>query len=76
MAGKNVESQPLVEGDVSQLMKERLDKAERLRASGANPYANDFKPELSCHEFFERFGAHHIERPDYLDEKHGNVEVS
>lgn len=76
MAGKNAESQHPSEGDLHQLIKERLEKADKIRASGANPYANDFKPELSCHEFFERYRSHHIERPDFLDEKHGNVEVT
>jgi lysyl-tRNA synthetase class 2 len=72
LAGKNLQS----DADIHQLIKERLEKADKIRASGANPYANDFKPELSCHEFFERYGEHHIERPEALDEKHGNVEVT
>jgi lysyl-tRNA synthetase, class II len=43
--------------DIHRLVKARLEKVERIRASGLDPYANDFKPELSCKEFHERFGA-------------------
>jgi len=44
------------DGEQHRLVKQRLEKAEELRKSGRHPYANDFKPELTCAEFAARYG--------------------
>ncbi len=41
--------------DVHRLVKQRMDKAGRIRDAGLNPYANDFRPEISCQEFAARY---------------------
>ena len=61
MGGKNSGGAADGSDELHQLIRERLEKAEKIRASGANPYANDFKPELSLREFWDRYGEHHIE---------------
>lgn len=38
-------------------MQVRIDKAEKVRAAGMDPYANDFRPELTAAEFHARYGA-------------------
>ena len=42
--------------DIHRLVKQRMDKAARIRDAGLNPYANDFRPELSCQDFTARYG--------------------
>lgn len=37
--------------ETHRLIAQRLEKAEKLRERGMDPYANDFKPELTCEEF-------------------------
>ena len=41
--------------DVHRLVKQRMDKAGRIRDAGLNPYANDFRPEISCQDFALRY---------------------
>jgi lysyl-tRNA synthetase, class II len=41
--------------DVHRLVKVRLDKVARIRALGFDPYANDFKPEISSSAFRARY---------------------
>jgi lysyl-tRNA synthetase class 2 len=41
--------------ETHRLVKQRLEKADRIRESGLDPYSNDFKPELSCAEFHRRY---------------------
>lgn len=43
------------EGEVHRLVRQRMDKAEALRAAGLDPYPNDFRPELTCEEFIARY---------------------
>jgi lysyl-tRNA synthetase class 2 len=38
--------------EVHRLVKQRQEKLEKIREAGLNPYANDFRPELSCAEFY------------------------
>lgn len=42
--------------ETHRLVKQRLEKVERIRDAGLDPYSNDFKPELTCAEFAERYG--------------------
>ncbi|MBM4282760.1 MAG: lysine--tRNA ligase [Deltaproteobacteria bacterium] len=44
--------------DVHRLVQVRIDKVEKLRAAGFEPYANDFRPELGCAEFHARYGGY------------------
>jgi lysyl-tRNA synthetase class 2 len=44
--------------EVHRLVQVRLDKVEKLRAAGFEPYANDFRPEISGAEFHTRFGGY------------------
>jgi lysyl-tRNA synthetase class 2 len=44
------------DGELHRLVKQRLEKADELRKSGRHPYANDFRPELTCAEFSARYG--------------------
>ena len=37
--------------EMHRLVAARLEKAEKLRDRGMDPYANDFRPELTCDEF-------------------------
>ncbi len=46
------------EVDIHKLVKMRMDKADRIRALGLNPYANDFKPETSCVDFHSTYRDH------------------
>ncbi|MCC7070687.1 MAG: lysine--tRNA ligase [Deltaproteobacteria bacterium] len=41
--------------DVHRLVKQRMEKAGRIREAGLNPYANDFRPEISCQDFAARY---------------------
>ena len=43
--------------DVHRLVQVRIEKAEKIRAAGFDPYANDFRPEVSCADFHARYGA-------------------
>lgn len=45
----------LESADLHRLVKQRMEKAEALRQSGLDPYPNDFRPELTCAEFAERY---------------------
>ncbi len=42
--------------EVHRLVKQRMEKAAELREAGLNPYANDFRPELTCEEFIGLYG--------------------
>lgn len=42
--------------ETHRLVKQRIEKAEKLREAGLDPYSNDFRPELTCAEFAERYG--------------------
>lgn len=42
--------------ETHRLVKQRIEKVERIRDAGLDPYSNDFKPELTCAEFAERYG--------------------
>ncbi|MFZ9887315.1 MAG: lysine--tRNA ligase [Myxococcota bacterium] len=44
-----------------------MEKAEALRASGLDPYSNDFKPELSCVEFANRYEGNTAEQLEAID---------
>lgn len=57
MADQTSVEAPPSQADIHRLVKQRLDKAERLRDAGLNPYANDFRPELTCGDFAARYGA-------------------
>ncbi len=50
------------ESALHRIMHERAEKAESLRASGKNPYANDFKPSVTCAEFHGRYAQHSREQ--------------
>jgi lysyl-tRNA synthetase len=39
------------------LVKQRMEKADKIRDAGLDPYANDFRPEISCDEFRDQYGA-------------------
>jgi lysyl-tRNA synthetase len=41
--------------ETHRLVRQRLEKVERIRDAGLDPYSNDFKPELTCAEFRARF---------------------
>ncbi|OGQ26309.1 MAG: hypothetical protein A2138_17445 [Deltaproteobacteria bacterium RBG_16_71_12] len=56
MAGDETNEQDGSAEDVHRLVKQRMEKVARIRDAGLNPYANDFRPELSCHEFAARYG--------------------
>ena len=43
--------------DVHRLVQQRIDKAERIRDAGLDPYSNDFRPELVADEIKQRYGA-------------------
>lgn len=43
--------------ETHRLVRQRLEKVERIREAGLDPYSNDFKPELTCAEFRVRFDA-------------------
>ena len=57
MADQTSVEAPPSQADIHRLVKQRLDKAERIRETGSNPYANDFRPELTCGDFAARYGA-------------------
>ena len=42
--------------EVHRLLKARMEKADKIRGLGLDPYANDFRPELSAHELHDRYG--------------------
>jgi lysyl-tRNA synthetase class 2 len=42
--------------EIHRLKAERMEKADRIREAGLNPYSNDFKPELTVTEFKQRYG--------------------
>ena len=42
--------------DTHHLIQVRIDKAEKIRAAGLDPYANDFRPEVMAAELHERYG--------------------
>ncbi len=44
--------------EVHRLVQVRIDKVEKLRAGGFEPYANDFRPEVTAAEFHARYGGH------------------
>jgi lysyl-tRNA synthetase, class II len=46
---------PMTAEDVHRLVKARMEKADRIREAGMDPYANDFRPELSCVDFHQRY---------------------
>jgi lysyl-tRNA synthetase class 2 len=43
--------------EIHRLVQQRMEKADRIRESGLDPYSNDFKPELSCAEFTARYAG-------------------
>jgi lysyl-tRNA synthetase class 2 len=55
--GDNQEAQPLTAEEVHRLVKTRMEKADKIREAGFDPYANDFRPELSCVEFHSRYSS-------------------
>jgi lysyl-tRNA synthetase class 2 len=44
--------------EVHRLVQVRIDKVDKLRAAGFEPYANDFRPELACADFHARYGGY------------------
>ncbi|MDP2340258.1 MAG: lysine--tRNA ligase [Deltaproteobacteria bacterium] len=42
--------------DTHHLIQVRIDKAEKIRAAGLDPYANDFRPEVTAIELHARYG--------------------
>jgi lysyl-tRNA synthetase len=44
-----------MDNETHRLVKQRMEKVERIRDAGLDPYSNDFKPELSCAEFALRY---------------------
>ncbi len=42
--------------DVHKLIQVRIEKAEKIRAQGFDPYANDFKPEVTAAELHAQYG--------------------
>jgi lysyl-tRNA synthetase len=40
---------------LERLIAQRVEKAEKIRAAGLLPYANDFQPEITCEEFLEKY---------------------
>lgn len=42
--------------DTHHLIQVRIDKAEKIRAAGFDPYANDFRPEVSAAELHQHYG--------------------
>ncbi len=49
------------ETDIHRLVKQRMEKAAKIREGGLDPYANDFRPEISCDEFRAEYGSHTAE---------------
>ncbi len=43
--------------DAHHLIQVRIDKAAKIRAAGLDPYANDFRPEVSAADLHARYGA-------------------
>jgi lysyl-tRNA synthetase class 2 len=43
--------------DTHRLVQVRIDKADKIRGLGFQPYANDFRPELGAADFHARYGA-------------------
>jgi lysyl-tRNA synthetase class 2 len=52
--------------DVHKLVKERMEKADKIRAAGMDPYANDFRPELDCDDFKSTYGSGSAEELEKL----------
>ncbi|MCP4504207.1 MAG: lysine--tRNA ligase [Deltaproteobacteria bacterium] len=44
--------------ETHRLMKQRMEKADEIRAMGMDPYANDFAPELTCSDFHAQYDEH------------------
>jgi lysyl-tRNA synthetase class 2 len=49
---------PTPHEDTHRLVQVRIDKVEKLRAAGFEPYANDFRPEIACADFHARYGGY------------------
>lgn len=47
--------------EVHRLVKQRMDKADEIRQAGINPYANDFRPEVTCGRFNKAYGEYDAE---------------
>jgi len=43
--------------ETHRLIKQRMEKADQIRALGMDPYANDFAPELTCDDFRAKYDA-------------------
>ncbi len=50
-------SLPAAAEEPHHLIAVRVEKAEKLRAVGVDPYANDFRPEVSTADFHARYGS-------------------
>ncbi len=52
------------------LMRARFDKAEEMRGAGHDPYANDFRPDMTCADYIERFEAQDAEGLAAIEEEY------
>ena len=49
-------SEPISAEETHRLVQVRLDKAEKIRAAGLDPYANDFRPEVHAADLQKHYG--------------------